>query len=122
MKVAGAPKRKSFSSYRRVGLCVLLAILFLYNPFLAAGREHGTLTMSRPASYRATVASSEVEQFAPPAAGAAALLPALVLFALLIPILVANRFDTRQTPAPEAAASPRAGFSSSLWFRPPPTV
>src|SRR5215467_7667580 len=67
-----APMRPPLSS-SRILLCVLLACLFLYNPFQAAGHDHGSLMVCHPASYRATVASSEVEQFAQPMAGADAL-------------------------------------------------
>jgi hypothetical protein len=46
-------------------LCLLLAISFLFNPFLAASSSSFGTTVSHLPSFRATVASSELLKFAP---------------------------------------------------------
>jgi hypothetical protein len=102
----------------------LLAGLFLYNPFLAASAASGGLTVRHPVSYRATVASCEVEQFAQPNSGATALLPNVEDARVLILQLTVIRSTPRHylQEQEEVAATPQTGFSSSLWFRPPPAV
>jgi hypothetical protein len=47
----------------RVWLCLLLAGLFLYNPFLAGAGSFGGLNLRHPPSNRATIGSSELQQF-----------------------------------------------------------
>jgi hypothetical protein len=102
---------------------VLLAGLFLYNPFLAAGRASNNLTVCHPPSHRATVGSSELEQFTPPNDTAAAFLPNLADTQELLPRLPATISTQRQSfEVEEIVATPQTGFSSSLWFRPPPAV
>jgi len=102
--------------------CLLLAGLFLYNPFPAASRTSGSLTVCHPASYRGTIASSELEQFTPPNRGVAALLPDADAAQVLIRYLDANNSAPQNYSEQEVVVTPRTGFSSSLWFRPPPTV
>src|SRR5229473_4190493 len=105
----------------RILTCVLLAGLFLYNPFLAASRATGTLAVCHPASYRGTVASSELERFtAPPNGGVASVLPDAGALQTLIPRLAASVSIPRHYVEEEVLATPQTGFSSSLWFRPPP--
>jgi hypothetical protein len=103
-------------------MCVLLAGLFLYNPFLAASAGSAGLTVCHPASYRATVAASELEQFAQPNASAAALLPNVADLQVLIPRLAVIQCTARHYVEEEVVVTPQTGFSSSLWFRPPPAV
>jgi len=105
----------------QVVVCFLLAGMFLYNPFLISHREDGNLTVCHPASHRATVGSSELEQF-PQRAGMVAPLPDLDVVHVAIDLTVATSSTPRQTIDREAVASPQTGFSSSLWFRPPPAV
>jgi hypothetical protein len=47
----------------RAWLCLLLAGLFLYNPFLAGAGSFGGLNLRHPPSNRATIGSSELQQF-----------------------------------------------------------
>ena len=114
--------RRGFLASGKILVCVLLAALFFYNPFLALGKTSNHLTVCHPASYRSTVASSEVEQFAPPAQPAAAPSPSFVVAVLLIPELTANESALHYRLPLEVISSPQTGFSSSLWFRPPPAV
>jgi hypothetical protein len=103
--------------------CVLLAGLFLYNPFLAASRASDHLTICHPASHRATVGCSELEQFAQPNDTALVALPDPAQVQELIPRLAAMHLTERQFVEPvEIVATPPTGFSSSLWFRPPPVL
>jgi len=105
----------------RAALCLLLAVLFLYNPFLAAHCSGVTPTVCHPASHRATVGASELEQFAPPSAQSSVLAPApqSLVFELLLPISFEPSVSCHRFPQ-NAAPAELTGFSSSLWFRPPP--
>jgi hypothetical protein len=104
-------------------MCVLLAGLFLFNPFLAANLASGNLTVCHPASHRATVGSSELEKFAPPNNTAAAVLPNIADAQEFIPLLTAaNPIQRQYAEREEIVVTPQTGFSSSLWFRPPPAV
>ena len=114
-------RRRIRFSYGKVFVCLLLAGLFLHNPFLALCKESSSLTVCHPASYRSTVASSEVEQFAPPAQRSAALLREIYVVVPLLFALPENAIEPRRT-FKQKVGTPQTGFSSSLWFRPPPAV
>jgi hypothetical protein len=107
-------------SRQHVWVCLLLAFLLLYNPFLVALGSGAGLNVHHPASHRATVGSSELQQFAS-AAGQDSVafadssverdpsfLPALTGMKLLLSspqIFPAQQF-----------------LCASLWFRPPPAA
>lgn len=103
-------------------ICVLLALLFLYNPFASAVSASGGLTVCHPASYRGTVACSELERYPRPNIRVAALLPIAAEIQRLIPSLITAAPRVSRSVEDEAVATPQTGFSSSLWFRPPPAV
>jgi hypothetical protein len=103
-------------------VCFLVAGLFLYNPFLISHHESSNLAVCHPASHRATVGSSELEQFPHRDGGIVAPLPDLDAAQLAIVLPVAISPTPQRTVDHEADVSPQSGFSSSLWFRPPPTV
>jgi hypothetical protein len=48
-----------------VWICVLLAVLILYNPFAALCYSHGTFEIHTLQRNRATVGSSELQHFSP---------------------------------------------------------
>ena len=121
MSVPQATNRRKSVSTWQVVVCFLLAGLFLYNPFLNGHRQNGTLAICHPTSHRATVGSSELEQFAQQG-GLVAPLPDLDVVQLFIDLSTTAPSATRQTADHETGAPPQAGFSSSLWFRPPPAV
>lgn len=121
MTTAQGKIRSSPVATWQVLVCFLLAGLFLYNPFLNGHVESGNLTVCHPTSHRATVGSSEMEQF-PQRDGFVAPLPDLDVVRLLIDLSVAAPSLTRQPADFETSAPPQTGFSSSLWFRPPPAV
>jgi len=116
------PFRPGHVSLWRITLCVLLAGLFLYNPFLGSLKTSESLTVCHPASYRSTVASSELEQLAPPIVGTVMPLPDVAAMEQLISRLADHQSAARYSVAQEAVVSPQTGFSSSLWFRPPPAA
>jgi len=103
-----------------VFVCVTLAILFLYNPYLALTPSSSILNVHHSLSYRATVGSSELQHFSPTdARKILALSVATVLSWLDSP---ANPIVSRVT---EISADPARAFElvcSDLWFRPPPAV
>lgn len=113
-------RRKTVITWQ-ILVCFLLAGLFLYNPFLSGHRENGTLTVCHPASHRATVGSSELEQFAQ-RDGLVVPLPDLDVVQIFIDLSAATPSTTRPTTDYETSAHPQTGFSESLWFRPPPAV
>ena len=121
MNMLQAKSRRGAARIWQVAMCFLLAVLFLYNPFLVSHREDGNLTVCHPASHRATVGSSELEQF-PQRDRILAALPDLDVVEVAVDLAVAISPTPRQTIDREADASPQTGFSSSLWFRPPPAV
>jgi hypothetical protein len=121
MNFPGNTMRSGTVPLWQILVCLLLAGLFLYNPFLAVGRSSGKTAVGHPASYRGTIASSELEQFTPPNRGVAALLPDADAAQVLIRYLDANN-STPPHYVELDVATPQTGFSSSLWFRPPPTV
>jgi hypothetical protein len=107
----------------RILTCVLLAGLFLYNPFLTASRASDSLSVCHPASHRATVGSSELDRFTQPNDPALAYLPNPADAQELIPRFAVMHSTQRQyAEQEEVVADPQTGFSSSLWFRPPPAV
>jgi hypothetical protein len=103
-----------------VVVCVALAVLFLYNPFLAITSSSNVLNIHHSLSYRATVASSELQHFSPT--------DARKIFTLS-PATVLSWLDSPATPivsrAAEVSPQPACAFEvlcSDLFFRPPPAV
>jgi len=102
-------------------LCLVLAISFLFNPFLAvASSSFGTSVTHLP-SFRATVASSELLKFTPQEKNAdlseaenqlpqkfATVAPAVGLFAFI--------GVTQVLPVAQNV------LLGTIWFRPPPAV
>ena len=121
MNLANLPTRRASMPLWRILTCILLAGLFLYNPFLGATCATGNLMVGHPASHRATVGSSELEQFRQSDISARALLPAVTDAEILI-LQVATSDSAPARDIEEKVVVPLAGFSSSLRFRPPPTV
>ena len=122
MSIPQATSRRRSVAIWQIAVCFLVAGLFLYNPFLISYRESGDLTVCHPASHRATVGSSELEQFPHRDGGIVAPLPDLDVVQLAIDLSVALSATPQYSVDHEADASPQTGFSSSLWFRPPPAV
>jgi hypothetical protein len=123
MNTSGTTSRRISVPLWQILTCVLLAGLFLYNPFLAASRATDSLSVCHPASHRATVGSSELEPCTQANDTALAFLPNLADVQELIPRFAVMRSTQRQyAKQKEVVATPQTGFSPSLWFRPPPAV
>jgi hypothetical protein len=110
------------SSEKRAGrygwICLLLALSFLYNPYLMALGSGLSLNVRHSASHRATVGASELQHLAPMSSWEAQ--PAADVIAIGLLYVVPDRnsgtfvIDTRE------ALPPQELFFANLWFRPPP--
>jgi hypothetical protein len=108
------------ASKQQLWVCLLLAILLLCNPFLVALGSATGLNVHHPASYRATIASSELQRFAP-ASG-----QDLFDFAdcataqsfHLLPVLS----ELNTLPVIPQISTAQKFLCASLWFRPPPAL
>ena len=102
---------------RYAWLCVLLAALFLYNPFVAAPSSGLGLNVRHSASHRATVGASELQQFRASERHA----PVVRMEALVGEILLVQAVEFERVAAPDAEVrTPLKVLPASLWFRPPP--
>jgi hypothetical protein len=124
MSACGTTRRHTSLSLWQIFACILLAGLSLYNPFLAAhpSNANGSNTVCHPASHRATVGSSELEPYTQPDNNAAEYLPEVDAVRVLILQIADRDAESRQFVEHHPVANPQTGFSSSLWFRPPPAV
>ena len=118
------PRKSSETSHLRNGrllVCLLLAVLSLYNPYLAATGGSAGLSFCHAASYRATVGASELQHFSPTNNRDFLATP---LLATLDTFLDRIEFHTEPQAWPVAPvlAPPLLLLPSSLWFRPPPTI
>jgi hypothetical protein len=120
MSLLSPLRPKSGALQWRAGLCLLLAVLFLYNPFLTILGTSEAVHVGHPLSYRATVASSELQRFT--------VNPVKSLIAALEPLVTAKLVQAAALYA-VLPAQPRESFRraslvvcSCLWFRPPPVL
>jgi hypothetical protein len=100
-------------------LCLLLAISFLFNPFLSASSSIlGTIISHQP-SFRATVAASELMKFAPQEKTANLEIPEYALSgSFAFPSPVAGFFSLLGDR--QSIAVPGNLLVGNIWFRPPP--
>jgi hypothetical protein len=104
------------------GVCLLLALFFLYNPFLGLSSfASGDININHHASYRATVGSAEVLQHFSPTnenemfgVRLATLIVGLLLLGDLHSAFFRRFFDAVRVSTPLVCAD--------LWFRPPPVA
>lgn len=104
----------------KICLCLLLAALFLYNPFLTATPWPAGLNIRHSASYRATVASSELQHFSPTNGRTAFAIsagtpPPGFEFRVNLPLATLIQVSTNQPCVYKF-------LSAALWFRPPPSI
>jgi hypothetical protein len=101
-------------------VCLLLALSFLFNPYLFAGGSEGGLNVRHHASYRATVGSSELEKCSPPVSQDSREFVAhfVVSFLSVLPDapLRSHLLSSLEFPLG------RELFCANLWFRPPPAT
>ena len=102
----------------RIAVSLVLAVLFLYNPYQSSASSSSGLRVSQRASYRATVGSSELQQFTPSERRVKAVVVDAAVFDLLV--LLPRPTVTFLSRADDHVLSPQPVFSASLWFRPPP--
>jgi hypothetical protein len=102
-------------------LCLLLAISFLFNPFLAGSSSSFGSIVSHPSSFRATVASSELLKFAPKEkAGEFAAYDCDAANQCLFSTALSDvSTHLGEAEAPTATLYSPVGF---VWFRPPPVA
>jgi len=105
---------------RHAWVCLLLALLFLYNPYLSAPASAGGLKIQHAASHRATVGSSELEKYSSPSSPHAHLFVA-VFFAKVISFLPSN-YPQSSLPRNSELLPSHQFLCASLWFRPPPAI
>jgi hypothetical protein len=106
---------------KQAWMCLLLSLLFLYNPYLAVQGPSGALSVGHRPSYRATVAASELSKIENPESRESIAIanPGLFeAFHLLQPQLqaLAGHRDTEDLHAADQF------LSGNLWFRPPPSA
>jgi len=109
-----------FLSVRHL-FCLLLALTFLYNPFLGASSSAPCPSISHPPSFRATVASSELLKFKPKDHGEIQVVQSD--YVVLLAVAIAH--DLGDSTCVEIAAAPifvQHLSAGNLWFRPPPAV
>jgi hypothetical protein len=102
-------------------LCLLLAITFLYNPFLATSSWLNGQSVSHLPSFRATLASSELLKFKPEEKSETAAVPDCDVQELVdfTPVVEATAF---REPDTNKIVHARFLPTGSLFFRPPPAV
>jgi hypothetical protein len=101
-------------------LCLLLALLLLYNPFVFLLHAGGPASVNHHARNRATVGACELQHYSP----VSKLTSQRVSIAENSWVVPADTAKAEYCPA-LAVVLPRicsTDFSSSLWFRPPPTA
>ncbi|HYL61068.1 MAG TPA: hypothetical protein VE077_00480 [Candidatus Methylomirabilis sp.] len=101
-------------------VCLLLALSFLYNPFLMAAASGKGLNVRHSASHRATVGVSELQQLAPMGDERTHLFThfAVIKVFVALPEVSSGIF----LPGAKQPLAPQKLFCSNLWFRPPPAL
>jgi hypothetical protein len=105
----------------QVALCLLLAALVVYNPYLSATDSSAGLCVRHRASFRATLGASELQHFTPKDSGAARAATAALVLAHFPQFRVPQQI-ARHTGVPQRVAPPEQALPASLWFRPPPAA
>lgn len=106
--------------HRREWLCLLIAVTFLYNPFLAASVSTSGLAVCHMPSFRATAAHSELLKFAPKENSETLVVPEC---GLVRPAnLPASQTSSSRRHFDVGEKFPRYFEVGNLWFRPPPAI
>jgi hypothetical protein len=100
-------------------LCLLLAVLFLYNPYMTAPGTPGKLSVAHQTSYRATLAASELQQFSAPDGPVDTVFAEAWLDAFQPDC---NDLAFAFVHPTNDAFSHLQFLCASLWFRPPPVA
>jgi hypothetical protein len=113
----GSPRKLS---RLRAGLCLLLAVLFLYNPFLTIYGSPARLSVRHPLSMRGTLASSELRNSLVKEIKIKVETPQdadLSVFEFSIAPEIGSFIPEEESLVPKQEI-----LSASLWFRPPPVL
>jgi len=109
-----------YSSRWKILVSFSLAMLFLYNPFIALLHSGGPVSVHHLARNRATVGAAELQPYSPVSVQDAVEV-SVVEESFAIPAgAIKGEFPSTILPVVPRIAS--TDFSSSLWFRPPPSV
>jgi hypothetical protein len=102
-------------------LCLLVAITFLYNPFLGTASELGVPNVNHPPSFRATVASLEMLKFTPKEKNETVVAPDgdVQSATVVAPLGEETRVEEIRASAPAPSKFLPQG---NLFFRPPPAA
>jgi hypothetical protein len=111
----------SWPSRWKAFLCLLLAMLLLYNPFVSLLHSGGPVSVNHHARNRATVGACELQHYAPVSNQTTVRVSAAEYSLVIPPDTVASEFSSAD-PLLLVRRICGTGFSSSLWFRPPPTI
>jgi cytosine/uracil/thiamine/allantoin permease len=104
----------------QIVVCLLLAALVVYNPFLGGAEFGAGLCVRHPASNRATVGASELQHFTP--INSRAIL-STVFFQMAEYLGGLDQVTSERRSFGAAVGLPATQYlPASLWFRPPPVV
>ncbi len=115
-----ASRESDLESKLKTGLCVSLALLFLYNPYLALISSSSSLNVRHTASYRATVGFSELQHFSPTDARKTFAVQPVILFDWFERPLNLSAGETIEEYKEHSPACKI--LCADLWFRPPPVL
>ena len=105
----------------QVALCLLLAALVVYNPYLSATDSSVGLCLRHSASFRATLGASELQHFTPIDSIAMLAATAIIALAHFLQFHLPESSE-RHTDVTQRVVPPEQALPASLWFRPPPAV
>ena len=112
-------KRRPGRSDRRVCLCLLVAVLVVYNPFAALNGSASCHSYERLASNRATIGASELQHFSPVSHPEVKTEPAVGLrYAEAVPCK--REWPLRRDQVEMIPSDP--ALLGAVWFRPPPAL
>jgi hypothetical protein len=117
-RLAAKERSGAFPAWQ-VALCLLLAALVVYNPYLSATDSSAGLCLRHSASFRATLGASELQHFTPKGSDAALAATAALVLAHFLQFRLPESSE-RRAGVTERVAPPEQALPASLWFRPPP--
>ncbi len=104
----------------RILVCLTLAILFLYNPFLGMASPGNGLNIRHTDSHRATVGASELQHFSPTSARKIFAVPVATLLGWLVSPVTSAARTLVENKTPSYFVDPL--LCADLCFRPPPSL
>jgi hypothetical protein len=106
---------------RQVFVCLLLALLFFFNPFFLPPESASGLSLLHPPSYRATVASAELLKFKNPENLNASTIADCEEIEGFLPSQQEQQTSETRVSADEPLPADLL-LSGNVWFRPPPAA